>query len=126
MAANPIICLERADLAGKTPDDIDEESKRYFVGRGYVRVRLKLEEVEDTVSVRPWYWLDNEWWPLRHDAAPGVGTEPVTADGAVLDGKAEGFFVTGGLGCWMVLIVEEGDVDYIQKAFLDASDAAGT
>lgn len=108
------------------PTGVAAASLMDFVGRDYLRVRLKLtESPSGPVSVRPWYWLDGEWWPLRADAAADVGVKPVTADGGSFSGKADGFFLTGGLGCKVVLVVEDGDLDDIEKAFVDAADAPG-
>jgi len=119
--------LTPLDLVPATPPaGVPDESKMHFVGRDFLRVRLKLgESPSGAVSVRPWFYLDDEWWPLRADGADGVGVEPVTADDSVNAGRADGFFVTGGMACWVVLVAESGDVDDVAEAFVDAADAPG-
>lgn len=108
------------------PAGVADESKMHFVGRDFLRVRLKLgESSSGPVSVRPWFYLDEEWWPLRADGADGVGVQPVTADPSAYDGKADGFFVTGGLASFVVLVLESGDGDDVESAYVDASDSPG-
>ena len=119
--------LTPLDVVPATPPaGVSDESKMHFVGRDFLRVRLKLgESPSGAVSVRPWFYLDDEWWPLRADGADGAGVQPVTADASAFGGKADGFFVTGGLACFVVLVVEAGDLDDVDAAYVDASDAPG-
>jgi hypothetical protein len=102
-----------------TPNSI-----RYLVGRGLLRVRLAVSD-ESPIRVRPWFYADGRWWPLRAASDPGVGTEPVSADSDLYQGKADQFYVIGQIANYVVVVFEDGAVEQVEAMYLDLVDAPG-
>lgn len=102
------------------PSTVADASKLYVHSLNYLWVRLLA--VGGIVAVRPWYYKDSRWWPLRYDGA-GIGVAAVTADPANLGGKAEGVFHTIGLSASVVLVLESGIIGNVSEAHLDIGDA---
>jgi hypothetical protein len=114
------IALSTILAAVNGPTDLADSEHRQFIAPSLLRLRLLTVSGTDVVSVRPWYWQDGQWWPMRFDAAEGVGA--VTADGAQNGGKAEGFFATGGLSHEIALVVESGVPASLNLAIVDACE----
>lgn len=108
-----------AEVRADTPNCI-----RHFVGHGLLRVRLVVSE-ETPVRVRPWYYQNGRWWPMRADAEPGVGAEPVSADSDLYQGKADQFYVIGEISAYVVGVLEAGDVEDVEAMYFDLVDARG-
>ncbi len=102
------------------PDDLAATEHKQFIAPSILRLRLLTVAGTDVVSVRPWYWQDGQWWPMRFDAVNGV--DAVTADGAQNGGKAEGYFATCGLSHEIALVVESGVPASIDVALVDACE----
>lgn len=84
---------------------------------GYLKVRLAVSG--SAVAVRPYYERDGRWWPLRADAASGVGVEPVTADPAIRGGLAEGLYACTGVSSFVCLVAESGVPADVLAAYLE-------
>ena len=102
------------------PTDLADSEHRQFIAPSLLRLRLLTVAGTDVVSVRPWYWQDGQWWPMRFDALSGV--DAVTADGAQNGGKAEGYFATAGLSHEIALVVESGAPASLELALVDACE----
>ena len=109
-----------AAVPGGAPSTVADDSKLDVHSLNYLRVRLLA--AGGIVSVRPWYYKDSRWWPLRYDGA-GVGVAAVTADPANLGGKSEGVFHTVGLSSTVVLVLESGVIGNVSEAHLDIANA---
>lgn len=114
------IALSAILAAVNGPTDLEDSEHRQFIAPSLLRLRLLTVSGTDVVSVRPWYWQDGQWWPMRFDALEGVGA--VTADGAQNGGKAEGYFATGGLSHEIALVVESGVPSSLNLAIVDACE----
>lgn len=107
------------------PSGVAAASKQHIVSsRGYLRVRLEANDDSNKTRVRPWFWRDGKWWPLRADGEEGVGTEPVTANPDLYNNKADQMYVTGGLSSHVVVVLEAGDVQDVEACYLDVCDPA--
>ena len=102
------------------PSDLADDEHMQMIAPSLLRVRVQTIPGADVVGIRPWYWQDGQWWPMRFDALEGVG--PVTADGAQNDGKAEGYFASAGLSHEIALVVESGVPASIDLALVDACE----
>ena len=102
------------------PTDLADSEHRQFIAPSLLRLRLLTVAGTDVVSVRPWYWQDGQWWPMRFDVLAGV--DAVTADGAQNGGKAEGYFATAGLCHEIALVVESGAPASLNLAIVDACE----
>lgn len=123
-----IAVIDPSDLtaAAAGPTALAESQHEHINALSFVRVRLRLAlAAGGPVSVRPWYWRDGQWWPLRGDGAtPSAGTAPVTADLAVFEGKAEGYFGALGVCHQVAIVTEDGSADDVQECYIDAVDAS--
>lgn len=114
------IALATILAAVNGPTDLADSEHRQFIAPSILRLRLLTVSGTDVVSVRPWYWQDGQWWPMRFDALAGV--DAVTADGAQNGGKAEGYFATAGLCHEIALVVESGAPASLNLAIVDACE----
>lgn len=114
------IALATILAAVNGPTDLADSEHRQFIAPSLLRLRLLTVAGTDVVSVRPWYWQDGQWWPMRFDALAGV--DAVTADGAQNGGKAEGYFATAGLCHEIALVVESGAPASLNLAIVDACE----
>lgn len=122
-----LIPIAEADLlaAVNGPSDLDPTQHAQVIALSFVRVRVLLaDDASGAVAVRPWYWRDGKWWPLRADGA-GAGTAPVTADPAVHGGRAEGYYAALGLSNPVAMAAESGDDDDAASAvvYIEPCDA---
>lgn len=117
--------LPQAALPGApTPEMEAAQVVMRFLGRAGLRLRAKHDGAGAVVKLRPWYYRDGIWWPLRGDGDPSVSVAPVTVDPTVFGGKAEGFFVTGGLSHYVCVLVESGSAGDVEKCFVEPADFA--
>lgn len=114
------IALATILAAVNGPDDLAASEHKQFIAPSILRLRLMTIPGTDVATVRPWYWQDGQWWPMRFDALAGV--DGVTADGAQNGGKAEGYFATAGLSHEIALVVESGVTASIELAIVDACE----
>jgi len=84
---------------------------------GYLKVRLAVSGA--SVSVRPYYERDGRWWPLRADAAAGVGIEPLTADPTIRGGLSEALYACTGVSSFVVLVAESGLASNVVAAYME-------
>lgn len=122
-----LLVIDPSELtaASAGPTDLADAAHEHVNALSHVRIRLRLASgASGPVGVRPHYWRDGQWWPLRGDGAtPSAGPAPVTADPAIFDGKAEGYYATFGLCHEVALVAESGDADDVEECYIDAIDA---
>lgn len=118
-----IVPIDEADLVpgGPTAAQFSAGKVLNLPALAYLRVRIK---AGDVATVRPWYYRDGEWWPVRGDgASPSPGAAPVTANPATFGGKAEGYFAVLGLSGPVMLVSSDGSATEITKAFIEPCEA---
>lgn len=84
-----------------------------------LRLRLHLEGDDAMVSARPYYWFEDDWWPLRSDAST------LTVATGSYNNRADGLFETGGISGPVIVVIEEATAYDSLKAYLDISDSEG-
>ena len=102
------------------PSDLAAGEHMQMIAPSLLRVRVQTVPGTDVVGIRPWYWQDGKWWPMRYDSL--AGTDPVTANGALNDGKAEGYFASAGLSHEIALVTETGVPASVELALVDACE----
>ncbi len=108
------------------PDQMSQTEVGVIPTRGGVELRIQCDLSGAVVAVRPWYYLGGKWHPARADGASGVGIEPVTADPAKFNGRANGIFMAGPLAVPFCLVVEAGDYQHVTEADLTEYFARGS
>jgi len=114
-------------VPGGAPEAMTEGTVVKMTALSLLRVRLRLVNgAGAAVAVRPWYYRDGNWWPLRGDGA-GAGPGPVTATPGVLQDAsgralAEGLYVAAGLSHSLCLVVESGNASDVSTALVEAAD----
>lgn len=109
--------IDLGDLSPSGPTAMAADQWEQVNALAFLRVRLR---VSDVLAVRPWYWRDAQWWPMRADGAPlSAGTAPLTADPAKFDGKAEGFFAALGLSNPVAMVAEIGSAESSEDCFIE-------